>query len=71
MISFQCEKCNYLALIWSGGPDQFTASKKYAPLGPHNILKLAAPTLPPYLKPSYAYGREIGLYRAMIYFGVI
>ena len=50
MISFQCEKCNYLALIWSGGPDQFTASKKYAPLGLYNILNLARPPPSPHIQ---------------------
>ena len=31
IISFQCEKCNYLALIGGGGSDQFTASEKLLP----------------------------------------
>ena len=31
LISFQCEKCNFLALIGGGGSDQITASKKFAP----------------------------------------
>ena len=45
MISFQCEKCNYLALIGSGGSDQFTASEKFGPLSPQ--YSEPCPPLPP------------------------
>ena len=31
IISFQCEKCNYLALIGGGVSDPFTASETFAP----------------------------------------
>ena len=47
IISFQCEKCNYLALIGGGGSDQFTASEKFGPLLPPypNILNLPPPNI--------------------------
>ena len=48
IISFQCEKCNYLALIGCGGSDQFTASEKFVPPQysepwPPNIQNLPTP----------------------------
>ena len=56
IISFQCEKCNYLALIRGGGSDQFTASEKLPPPPPPNILNLGPPSShPQYSIPSYAY----------------
>ena len=44
IISFLCEKCNYMALTGGGGSDQLTASEKFAP--PPNILNLSFPSPP-------------------------
>ena len=50
IISFQCEKCNYLALIGGGCSDQFTASENFAPPPspppprPPNILEPPPPS---------------------------
>ena len=46
IISFRCEKFNYLALTGGGGSDQFTTSEKFAPpLGPQYSEPCAPPLI--------------------------
>ena len=45
IISFLCEKCNYMALIGGGGSDQFTASEKFGTPNFLSLTPLRAPRL--------------------------
>ena len=53
IISSQCWKCNYLALIGDGGSNQFTVSEKFPPQ--YSEPCPPSPPPPPYSKPSCAY----------------